>query len=464
VSVSQELTEHESHEEASTMTARTNERAHTNRRDQAATRPREATEAAPTRHGRAARFPLPAAALVAIALAAVAAAPVRGVAVNVTVTDAAGEPVASAVVDLGLGGPTRATDDGGVATFEVDESKIGEEVSLVVAFTDPTSGERHTVPLTVTLQRDLPVTLPRTGAPPRAGGPRAGEPSAGCRFAGGRFELALGAGTGEVDETPLVRQGFDIRTAFATGTEISRSSGSKSGAELAEINRMEDKEHEVEGRGELEARVPLRWRGCYDDGFVPSLRLVAGKADATFTSRNLENSALDQSFSGDGWRYGAGIDLTLLRPGRRALVFVGLDYDRTESIDVERSVDLATTFFPPGSVTLRDEVSYEQESIAGRLGVGYAGERFVPYFGLRYTQFEATLELDSDIDITVLFPTLPPGSQVVREQRVENRFEDDYFELQAGLWARLAGALSGRVEATVGEHSSEVVVGLGLAF
>jgi hypothetical protein len=416
--------------------------------------------------------------LAALACGAFAAAPAFAVAVSVTVTNADGEPVASAEIDLGFGAKGT-TDGSGRATIDVPEERVGEENVLVgITFVvNETTGETRTIQRSVNklgLNLDFRLT-PQEQQPDRQPDQRPERPSPtngvppgrelGCAFAGAGFQVAFGAGIAEVDETPLEEQSFEF-VFFIDGSQVTSASGPKSDAELAEINRVEKKKHERDELGPVSVRIPLYRGSCRDPGLriVPALRLGAGQADVDFTSTNVEMPGFSQSFSGDGWMYGGGLDLTLLRAEKRCVYGLGLEHWRSESIDVRRSVDLATTFFGSGTMTLRDDIRYEYETTSVRLTAGHAGDRFLPYAGLRYTWFDAELDQRSAIDISALFPTAPPGTEVVQDQHILGFFGDDYVEAVAGIMAKIGERAAVAGEAVAGEDSLEFKVNALLTF
>ncbi|MGH7857429.1 MAG: hypothetical protein ACREQY_08870, partial [Candidatus Binatia bacterium] len=409
------------------------------------------------RNGAPARRDRPLPGLFALLAAAIAAAPLHAVAVSVTVTDAAGEPVAKAEIDLGFGA-TGTTDRSGRATIEVPEDRIGEENVLVgITFVvNETTGETRTVQRSVTLGPSLDFRLTTAELPERPS-PTDGVPPGrelGCAFAGDGFQLALGVGYTEIDEPPIVAQSFDFR-GFVNGVEVVRESGTKNADQLAEVNRSEKKEHEADELGPLAIRIPLSRGSCRDGSrnFVPALRLGAGQTDVDFSSTHREFPEFSQRFTGDGRWYQAGFDATILRTEKRCVYNLGIEHRWSESIDVRRSVDLADVFFPLGAVTLRDDVTYEFEQTSLRLVAGHAGDRFLPYAGLSYTWFEAELDQSSRIDLAALVPTAPPGTTIVEVDSIRTRFDDDYVEAVAGVVARLRERLALRAEGRVGEDT-----------
>jgi hypothetical protein len=405
-------------------------------------------------------------ALATLACGTFAAAPALAVAVSVTLTGADGQPVPSAEIDLGFGAKAT-TDEVGRATVEVAEEDLGRETEATITYTDPSTGERRTERRRLTMGPELRISVPTTQAPPKL--PKRSKPlgrDLACSFAGAGFQIGFGAGTAEIEETPLDEQPFEF-VFFVNGSEVDRTSGSKSAAELAETNRIEKKKHERDEIGPLFIRFPLvRGDSCRDPGLriVPALRFGAGQADVEFTSTNVEMPGFSQSFSGDGWMYGGGFDLTLLRAEKRCVYGLGIEHWRSEAIDVRRSVDLASTFFGSGTMTLRDDARYEYESTSLRLTAGHAGDRFLSWVGFRFTWWEVELGQRSRLDISALFPTAPPGTEVVLDQRIVNRFDEDYVEAVAGIMAKLGKRAAVRAEGAVGEDSFEVKVGALLIF
>ncbi|HVS15590.1 MAG TPA: hypothetical protein VMV46_16820, partial [Thermoanaerobaculia bacterium] len=386
--------------------------------------------------------------LAALAVGLALAAPAWGVVVDVTVTGPDGEPVAGATVDLGFGPPVT-TDEDGTATLDVPDEEMGREVDGFVSYHDP-DGNPVRVPVRVRLVPNTRIPLePRDPAGPPDPPPAR---DFACRNLGGALRLAFGVGRMKLDDMHLDELSFDV-AQLVNGNEVNRNTGSASEAEVDDSNRRQEKPTEVDTQGGGVIQIPLRPGVCAMGGsFIPSVKLIADFVDLLFESRDPEPGQ-SQSFAGDGWRYGGGLNATILKPSKRWSLNAGAEYLQTEKLKVRRSVGVGENFGPPGSITLRDDATFKQESTSVQVTVGFAGDRVVAHAGPGYTWDQATLETDSSIDITSAFPGAPPGTVVVQDQKIRNLFRDDYPELVAGVIAKLVGPVAIQADARVSEDS-----------
>jgi hypothetical protein len=386
-----------------------------------------------------ARGALAAPALV-VALALVAA-PAWGVAVTVTVTGDAGQAIAGAEIDLGLGIEKARTDDRGEAVLEVPDELMGRTIDAWIAYVDEATGEERRIRRTVTLGRTILIRLPPPTKTPAK--------KFGCHVTGGSHQIGLGVERVELDETKLEAQSFEA-VGKINGTEVARDSGTRSPEELAEINRAERKDHRLDSLPELFVRIALLGRPC-DNGasFVPALLFGVSRLDATFESREVNGTSGSTQLEGDGMLFRAGVDFSVRKKESRTIFGFGAVHMRSDDIELDRRGGLAR-FFPPGSIELRDDIEYKYRATGGRATVGRAFDNAVPYVGVQHTRWKADLTFDAEVDVTSSFPTAPPGTMVTIEQRVRNRFDGDDTQGIVGVILRLAGAVAVQAEGRFG--------------
>jgi hypothetical protein len=381
------------------------------------------------------------------------------VTVTVTVTDSTGQPVPSAEVDLGLGGPPVTTNAQGQATADVPDDQANRRITMAVTFVDGQSQSRRTVRRSVTLSPNVQFQLPSFSMSPAR--------RFGCRAAGGATQFSVGLGYAMRDHAPLVSQTFEFGrllngqplTTFAMSGEISE-------ADRDAINAADEKYQRLVSIPDLSAQVSMPElfgrRPCDIPGliFIPTIGVGVDWADVTFESENV-NPAFTQSFTGTGRAFHMEVGGTFIPPDSNWIVGLAFEHTRTMDTDVERNRPVSD-FFAAGARTLRDEAEYNARTNGLRLTLGYGyRDWFFPYAGFSVTWFTSHLHLDSDVDITATV-TSPANSQVVHTQVFDNTFEETYARLVAGGAFPIGGPIVLSGEGRFGKGGADLLVKVGL--
>lgn len=408
----------------------------------------------------------PKAATLLTLLALLCAATAWAANVTIKVTDSRGDPVVSAELDLGFGGPKATTDKDGTATVVVDDDRIDKPAVILVTFFDAAAKRQRTERVTVTLRPSVSLQLPRFDTLPAR--------RFGCLINGGAFQIAPGAGTLARNDAPLTNVTFNT-AGLINGNQVFSDAGDLSADDLVDENQDEKKKVRFNAPAHVKVQLPIPVSGsgpCDGSGalLVPSIYAGVGRTNVTFNSINLDSS-LNQTFSGSGQTMTFGGEVVLSPPSSPVLFGFGFEHFRTTDVAVERSRPVSD-FFDPGARTISDDVVYQARSNSFRFTAGFAAGPVVPYGGVGLSRFQATLKQDSAIDLSPAASTPPPGSttppgsssstQIEFRQSLRTTFSKTYTHGIAGVAVPLPGPLGLLVESRFTSNSLDAIVRLAL--
>jgi hypothetical protein len=391
-----------------------------------------------------------------VVLVIAGAVPVWAANVTIKVTNANGDPVPSAEVDLGFGGPKATTGKDGTATAVVDDDKIDKRAVIVVTFFDPTAKRQRTERLTVTLRPTVSLQLPRFDMLPGR--------HFGCHMFGGAFGVGTGIGSVARNDAPFTAVSFS-QVGTINNNEVFSDSGTLTADELAEQNQQEKKQVRLNSPIHVHARVPINVQPgsnpCDRSGalFVPSVYGGFGRTNVDFDSINVD-SALNQGFSGGGQTMSFGGQVLFSPPSSPLLFGGGFEHFRTSEMSVDRSRPISD-FFATGAQTISDDVLYQARSNSFRFTTGYAMNGVVPYGGFSVTHFTATLAQDSRIDLNPPPPGSTATTRVILQQSTRTDFSKVYTHGLAGVAIPLAGPLGLMAETRFHRNGADVFVCVG---
>lgn len=395
------------------------------------------------------------------------AVPAWAVVVEFNVTNASGDPVPGATINVG-GSDVGTTGDDGRAQADIDVEN-GSRREIVIRM-----GNR----VLFREMREIRVGAPNAIAIPN---PLAGRRAfrGGGLLNGGWFGASYG---NESIQMKLDSQAFDIRSTL-NGTVVpsGSSSGTRTPDQLAESNSAEAKTHRIAGAyggsfafalpGVGPASVSRRFaaRHGVDQGsqppapgrgwrFVPGVSAGASRADVEFQSQNVDNPALGQVFAGDGLVWQAGVSGVVF-PCASCGWFgsVGYHYARLGETGLTRSPALQGA--GPGIRVTRDELRYRYSSHATRGTIGYETRHLVPWGGVRSTRWNATLDIDLLLDFSQRFDNQPAE----QAQAFRNEYREHLFEGIAGVDLRIPGSpLVLRFEGSSDGDNHRFAMGVGV--